>query len=91
MKDSEVIHAVILSLGRSSYSAKELTGLCRPFGVSESSVRTWLSRQLAAGYLERTGEGATAGYGLSGKGRRVSRNVSVSFTALLLKKTPLFR
>ena len=81
MKESDILNGLFLSLGRAPYSAKELVSLAAPFSITEGSVRTWLSRQLKTGFLEKNKEGAQTRYGLSDKGKRISSNVSLSFSS----------
>ena len=79
MKESDIINGIILSLGRKTYPVRELIELCRPFGISEGRLRTWLSRRTKQGFLVKTPGGRTAAYALSEKGRRISSNVALSF------------
>jgi phenylacetic acid degradation operon negative regulatory protein len=77
--ESDIINGLILSLGRSEYTVAELKALCAPFGITDSSIRTWLSRRVRQGFLIVRREGRRSFYGLSGKGRRISSNISLSF------------
>lgn len=79
MMESDIINGLILSLGRREYSVGELKALCVPFGITDSSIRTWLSRRVRQGFLMVRREGKKSFYGLSGKGRRISSNISMSF------------
>jgi phenylacetic acid degradation operon negative regulatory protein len=79
MKESDIINGLILSLGREEYTVGELKALCAPFGITDSSIRTWLSRRVQQGFLSVRREGRTTFYGLSGKGHRISANISLSF------------
>jgi phenylacetic acid degradation operon negative regulatory protein len=79
--ESDIINGLILSLGRGEYTVGELKALCDPFGITDSSIRTWLSRRVQQGFLSVRREGRTSFYGLSGKGHRISSNISLSFHA----------
>ncbi|MFW5737966.1 MAG: PaaX family transcriptional regulator C-terminal domain-containing protein [Spirochaetota bacterium] len=79
--EGDIMHGLILSLGRSEYAVAELKQLTAAFGISESSLRTWLSRQLKRGFLTVRREGRASFYALADKARRISANVSQSFGA----------
>lgn len=79
IKESDIINGLILSLGRKEYTVGELKALCEPFSITDSSIRTWLSRRVQQGFLSVRKENRTSLYGLSGKGHRISSNIALSF------------
>lgn len=70
------------SLGRSQYSFDDLKHLTSPFKVTETSMRTCLSRMIREGTIQSTKDGKTAFYGLSHKGKTISSNISLCFKEL---------
>ena len=79
MNDSEVIDGLILSLGKKEYSFGDLKYLTEPFGISETSLRTHMSRMIRKGFYAGRKEGKSAFYSLSEKGNKISGNISNSF------------
>ncbi|MDA3850383.1 MAG: hypothetical protein PF447_03845 [Spirochaetaceae bacterium] len=79
MKESEILEGLILSFGKKEYSLAQLLALSAPFSVSDSSLRTWLSRRVKQGFLGQRKAARTSFYGLSAKGQRIGSNVSRSF------------
>jgi hypothetical protein len=77
MKDAEVIFAFLVSLGADELTMSQLMALATPFGISETSVRSCLSRLHARDVVAVRKEGRTAWYrlgdGTGPTGRRLSR------------------
>ncbi len=70
------------SLGRDAYGASELVALARQLGVSESAVRTSLSRLVVKGFIAPAGaEEGRAAYVFSGKGAAIAANIAAGFEA----------
>ena len=57
MNNSEIIDGLILSLGKTVYSFEALRYLSAPFGISESSTRTHMSRMIQKGFYSCREEG----------------------------------
>ncbi len=79
MKDSDLIFGLMASINKSEYSVSDLKWLTKPFNISESSLRTTLSRITSKGTVESHKKGRNAFYKFSSKGKRISSNVSFSF------------
>jgi len=79
MKDSDLIYGIMVSLGKEEYSVSYLKYLLKPFGVTDSSLRTILSRMLNKGVLQSVKKGKSAYYSFADRGKRIGRNVSFSF------------
>lgn len=67
------------SLGKVEYSVSYLKYLLEPFHVTDSSLRTILSRMISKGVLQSKKKGKSAYYSFAGKGKRIGSNVSFSF------------
>jgi phenylacetic acid degradation operon negative regulatory protein len=80
MKDSELIYAFLVSLSVGELSMQQLSALAAPFGMSETNLRSCLSRMNAKGRIEIRKDGRTAHYRLAEKGRRIAANVGRHFT-----------
>ena len=81
MKDSELIFGLMAAFGKSEYTAGQLLHLTAPFGVSESSLRTSLSRMTGKTMLTVRRCGKTAYYRMGERGIRIRKNVSLGFGA----------
>lgn len=79
MKDSDLIYGIMASLGKEEYSASYLKYLLKPFHVTDSSLRTTLSRMINKGVLQSAKKGKSAYYCFAEKGKKIGRNVSFSF------------
>lgn len=82
MKDSELIFGLMASLGREKYSISQLRHFIGPFGTTETSLRTNLSRMVRKGDLESFRDGKTVAYGFSSKAREISANVALGFRSV---------
>jgi DNA-binding transcriptional regulator PaaX len=81
MTEKSLIFGLMASFNKTEYSITDLQYLTNPFEVSETSLRTNLSRLQKAGVLSSSREGKTALYRFSGKGKKISGNVSFSFSS----------
>lgn len=79
MKNSTLIFGLMASLGRETYSITDLIYLTKPFGVSETGLRTTLSRMAGKGLLSSSRQGKSAFYAFSTKARIISDNVAKGF------------
>ena len=79
MKESDLIFGLMASLGRKEYSIPDLKHLTAPFSISDSSLRTCLSRMSTKEIIKTRKEGKTAFYSFSRKGGNISSNVSFGF------------
>ena len=79
MKDSDLIYGIMASLGKECYSISLLKYLLEPFDISDSSLRTTLSRMQNRGIIKSEKSGKSALYSFTGKGKRIGSNVSFSF------------
>jgi len=75
MKDSDLIHGIMASLGKEEYSVNYLKYLLNPFNVTDSSLRTVLSRMQKGGII---GSKKTGIYFFNKKGKKISQNVAFS-------------
>lgn len=82
MKDSDLIFGLMASFEKEEYAFDDLRHLTDPFNVSESSLRTCLSRMSAAKLIQSRRTGRNAYYRFGEKGRRISANVSHGFRSL---------
>ena len=82
MKDSDLIFGLMASLDKNVYTYGDLRYLTEPFGVSETSLRSNLSRMASAGLIQSDRQGRNAYYRFARKGQRISANVSSGFRAL---------
>ncbi len=82
MNDSELIFGIMSAYGRHAYSFYELEHLTAPFGVTETSLRTSLSRMIQKNMIQSEKEGKAAFYSLSQRGSRISSNIAFSFRGL---------
>ena len=82
MKDNELIFGLMASLGRERYSISQLRYFCGPFGTTETSLRTNLSRMVRRGDLESFRDGNKVSYGFSSKAREISANVALGFRSV---------
>ena len=76
MKDSDLIYGVMASLGKDEYSVNYLKYLLGPFNITDSSLRTVLSRMQKSGVIESKKYGI---YFFNKKGKKISQNVAFSF------------
>ena len=67
MNDNELIFGLMSEFGRHDYSFEELKKLTTPFDVSETSLRTNLSRMIHKDTIQSRKHGKAAYYGLSKK------------------------
>lgn len=79
MADLDIINGLIMSLGKKEYSFADLLYLTRPFSISETSIRSSLSRMVQKKFYFVRKEGKTAWYSLSAKGRKIGKNLSRGF------------
>jgi len=76
MKDSDLIYGIMASLGKDEYSVAYLNYLLGPFNVTDSSLRTVLSRMQKNKIIESKKNGI---YSFDKKGKKISQNVALSF------------
>ena len=79
MKESELIFGLMAAFNKPEYTIQDLIYLIKPFHVSESSLRTTLSRMSNRGVLQSKREGRRAFYRFTAKGSAISNNVARSF------------
>lgn len=82
MNDSELIFGLMAAFGCQEYSFEELKSLLTPFDVTETSLRTNLSRMKKNNVLSSRKEGKSAFYSLGKKGGHISSNIAFSFKKL---------
>ena len=76
MKDTELTYGLNAPLGKDEYSVNYLKYLLSPFNVTDSSLRTVLSRMQKSGVIESIKYGI---YFFNKKGKKISQNVAFSF------------
>ncbi len=79
MKDSDLIFGVMAATGRKSYSIDFLKYLIEPFDISDTSLRTTLSRMKEKKVLFSKKGKNSVYYSFADKGGRIGNNVSFSF------------
>ncbi|MCK5149234.1 hypothetical protein KAR48_20940 [bacterium] len=79
MKNTDLIFGIMASLGQASYSGQSLRELTRPFGVSESSLRTNLSRMVQKRIIETCRNGRQVSYSFAAKGESIRSNIAKGF------------
>ena len=82
MKNTDLIFGLMASLGKEEYAIADLLYLVRPFQVSETSLRTNLSRMSQKSWVQSRRRGKTVYYRFSPKGLAISANVAKSFRTL---------
>ncbi len=79
MNDTELIYAFLASLSAAELNASQLSALAAPFGMTETNLRSSLSRMHARGLIEIRKGGRAAFYRLAERGKRIGANVSLHF------------
>ncbi len=79
MLDSELIFGIMASLDKQEFSVTDLKYLTEPFNITESNLRTALSRMVKKGVLANRRSGKQAYYSISKKGHTISANVALRF------------
>ncbi|MCK5137648.1 MAG: hypothetical protein KAR19_17820 [Bacteroidales bacterium] len=79
MKESDILFGLLISFYKKEFSFSDLTWLTAPFNISETSLRTNLSRMIGNKILSVRKEGKKAFYSLTNKSKRISSNVVLSF------------
>lgn len=79
MNDADVIFAILVSLPVGELSMRQIKTLSAPFRISETNLRSTLSRLHKLSILEIRKEGRNAYYRLGERGRRIGQNVGRHF------------
>ncbi|MFN2299334.1 MAG: PaaX family transcriptional regulator C-terminal domain-containing protein [Anaerolineales bacterium] len=79
MKDADILYAFFVTLQADELSAREILVLAAPFGITETNVRSALSRMHARDVIAVRKQGRTAFYRRGGRGRRIGANVARHF------------
>ena len=79
MNDSDLIFGLMASMDKPEYSIADFTWLLKPFGTTETNLRTVLSRMQRKGILSSRHEGKTVFYRFSTKGSEIRQNVALGF------------
>lgn len=79
MKDTDIIYAFFVSLPVKELSMNQLKALGVPFRITETNVRSMLSRLHARNLIDVRREGRTAYYRLSSRGTRIGSNIGYHF------------
>ncbi len=79
MKDADILYAFFVSLPVDELSMPQLKALASPFGITETNVRSTLSRLHSRNVIEIRKEGRTAYYRLGARGKRIGSNVGRHF------------
>lgn len=82
MKTKDLIFGLMASQIKNQHTVSELIYLTKPFGVSESNLRTNLSRMSAQGLLEGERVGRSVTYRFTPKAREISANVARGFRSV---------
>ena len=76
----ELLYGIMISLRPDAAVFNQLAALCAPFNISETTLRTNLSRMASNRLIEVNRKGKTALYSLTGRSRRIGKNVAAGFT-----------
>ncbi len=82
MKDSELIFGLMAAFAKNEYTFADLKHLTVVFNVTETSLRTNLSRMTGHNIIKTRYEGKKVFYSFTPKGSKISNNIASSFTAL---------
>ncbi len=82
MNDSDLIFGLMAAFGKNEYAFSDLVHLSLPFKVTETSLRTNLSRMSKRDLILTRREGKNGFYSFAEKGNRIKENVSKSFNSL---------
>lgn len=80
MKETDLLFGIMVSLAWKEYSVKGLLQLTKPFGLSESSLRTALSRMLKKGLVKKRKVGKSAFYSFANEGMKIGENIAETFS-----------
>jgi phenylacetic acid degradation operon negative regulatory protein len=79
MTDSELLFALLVSLPVKELTINQLRRLSRPFGITDSNIRSVLSRLHEKDMIAIRKDGRTAHYRLGARGSRIGANISLHF------------
>ncbi|MCF8358909.1 MAG: hypothetical protein K9H26_09135 [Prolixibacteraceae bacterium] len=79
MKESELLYGLLFSFTKEEFSFADIAWLTAPFNVSETSVRTILSRMAGNKMIRVRKSGQKAYYSLTKKSGKISSNVALGF------------
>lgn len=79
MKESDLLFGLLISFHKKEFSFSDISWLTTPFNISETSLRTNLSRMAGNEILSVRKEGKKAFYSLTNKSKKNSSNVALSF------------
>ena len=82
IKASDLLFGLMASLDKPEYRFSDLMYLTGPFNISETNIRTALSRFVAKGVLSVRKEGKRGYYRFSEKGERVRNNIALTFKSV---------
>lgn len=82
MKESDLIFGIMASFGQEEYSINDLKHLLSPFNITESCLRTNLSRLKKRNILKTRNEGKKVFYSFLNKGIIIKSSVAHSFKSL---------
>jgi phenylacetic acid degradation operon negative regulatory protein len=80
MKVNELIFGIMAAFGKEEYSITDFLYLLKPFDVTESSLRTNLSRMSKRDLIKVRRDGKKAYYCFAGKGEKIKTNIAKSFS-----------
>lgn len=79
MKESDLLFGLMKSFSKDEYSYTDIEWLTKPFGVSETSLRSNLSRMAANNILQVRKEGRRAYYSFTTRSNKLGSNVALAF------------
>lgn len=79
MKESDLLFGLLISFYKEEFSFSDIAFLTAPFNVSETSLRTSLSRMTGNEILSVRKDGKKAFYSFTNKSKKISSNVALSF------------
>jgi phenylacetic acid degradation operon negative regulatory protein len=80
MKGTDLLFGLLISFHKNEYSFSDIRWLTLPFSISETSLRTNLSRMESNGTIRIKKKGKRAFYSLTDKSVKLSSNISLSFS-----------
>ncbi len=79
MKESDLLYGLLFSFTKKEYSFADIVWLTAPFKISDTSLRTILSRMVGNEMLYVRKSGKNAYYSLTQKSKKISSNVALGF------------
>src|SRR4030042_6133712 len=79
MKDTDILYAFFAALSVDELSMRQIMALASPFGITETNIRSALSRMHARNIIDVRKKNRAAFYRMGIRGGRIGSNVSRHF------------